>query len=159
MNAASKPEAVGRPMEILFVEDSLTAARLTTGVLRKAAFGHRLTWLRDGREALQFLKREAKYKHAPRPDLILLDLGLPYVDGHEVLRTVRSTAELNEIPVVIMTGSEDEQRKLKGESLEVAAYLLKPVDYAKLMQILDDLCIFWRKDMVVAGEGSRRRSI
>ena len=94
-------------MEILLVEDSLTSARLTMGTLKKGAFEHRLTWLSDGNDAVEFLFRRGKYAQAPRPDLILLDLGLPGKDGREVLTEIRACDELNGIPVVVMTASTD----------------------------------------------------
>src|SRR5579871_2386594 len=78
---AMSNNTVGRPMEILLIEDSLTAACLTIGALKKGKLQHRLTWLTDGEEALEFLYRRRKFARAPRPDLILLDLSLPKKDG------------------------------------------------------------------------------
>ena len=80
----------GRPMEILFVEDSLMDARLAINALEKGGVRHRMTLVRDGAEALSFLQRDGIFTYAPRPDLILLDLRLPKVDGIDVLHAVRS---------------------------------------------------------------------
>ncbi len=142
-------ETVGRPMEILLIEDSLISAQLTTGVLKQAAFRHRLTWIRDGVEALEFLYREGKFARAPRPDLILLDLGLPKKDGREVLQEVKSDLDLKDIPVVILTASSEEEDIVRSKLLQVEAYLIKPINYSKFMGLITDLCQFWREDMVL----------
>ena len=87
-------ETVGRPMEILLVEDSLMFARIAIGALTQGQIQHRLTWLSDGLEALHFLQREGNFALAPRPDLLLLDLKLPGMDGQELLESVRSDDHL-----------------------------------------------------------------
>ena len=102
-------ETVGRPMEILLVEDSLTAARLAIGALKKAPVPHRLTWLTDGEEAAEFVYRRGRFTRAPRPDLILLDLTLPKKDGRELLAEIKSDEDLQTIPVVVLTSSTDEE--------------------------------------------------
>lgn len=139
-------ETVGRPMEILLVEDSLMFARIAIGALQKGQVQHRLTWLSDGSEALQFLQREGKYAVAPRPDLLLLDLKLPGMDGRELLARVRSDSGLKSLPVVVMTG-EGEKAQL-GE-LTVEAFLTKPLDLAKFIEIIQKLSSFWQADMVL----------
>ena len=139
-------ETVGRPMEILLVEDSLMFARIAIGALQKGQVQHRLTWLSDGSEALQFLLREGKYAVAPRPDLLLLDLKLPGIDGRELLARVRSDSELKSLPVVVMTG--DGEKAQLGE-LTVEAFLTKPLDLAKFIEIIQKLSSFWQEDMVL----------
>ncbi len=96
-------EAIGRPMEILLVEDSLMSARLTMGALKNCEVQHRLTWLKDGNDASEFLNRRGIYAQAPRPDLILLDLELPGKDGRQLLQEVRENNDIRETPVVILT--------------------------------------------------------
>src|SRR5689334_18834149 len=98
----------GRPMEILLVEDGLLDARLTIDALKGGNLQHRLTLVRDGAEALEFLKKEGRFARAPTPDLVLLDLMLPKKTGLEVLAELRSAAEFQELPVVVLTASEDE---------------------------------------------------
>ena len=133
-------------MEILLVEDSLMFARIAIGALQKGQVQHRLTWLSDGSEALQFLLREGKYAVAPRPDLLLLDLKLPGIDGRELLARVRSDSELKSLPVVVMTG--DGEKAQLGE-LTVEAFLTKPLDLAKFIEIIQKLSSFWQEDMVL----------
>jgi CheY-like chemotaxis protein len=148
-NQSRNENTVGRPMEILLVEDSLSAARLTMGALKKGNILHRLTWLSDGVEALEFLYRRGKFAVAPQPDLILLDLGLPKKDGREVLKEIKQDEDLKTIPVVILTASTDQEDIDATEQLEVESYLTKPVDLPQFLKIVKDLSRFWREDMIV----------
>ncbi|MGC1274473.1 MAG: response regulator [Planctomycetaceae bacterium] len=140
---------VGRPMEILLVEDSLTAARLTMGGLKSGQVQHRLTWMTNGEDALEFLRQQGKFSRAPRPDLILLDLGLPKKDGREVLREIRADASLAGMPVVVLTASTDQEDRLASERLQVEAYLTKPVNIEKFLDVVAKLSRFWHADMIL----------
>ncbi|MBS0262435.1 MAG: response regulator [Planctomycetes bacterium] len=144
-------ETVGRPMEILLVEDNWDDARLAYEFLRDASIPHRLTWLWDGEEALEFLYRKGKYGRVPHPDLILLDLGLPRIDGREVLSRVKADSELMQIPVVVMTASKDHEDLLRSEHLEVDGYMLKPVDLDKFFDLVKELQRFWHADLILPG--------
>ncbi|MGD9854568.1 MAG: response regulator [Planctomycetaceae bacterium] len=146
---AMHPETVGRPMEILLVEDSVPAAKLAIGVLKKGKFDHRLTWLRDGLEASAFLRQTGIFAKAPRPDLILLDLGLPGKDGRELLTEVKADEGLQSIPVVILTASTDQTDIVRSENLKVEAYLIKPVDLKKFLKLVRELKQFWKDDMIL----------
>ena len=141
--------AVGRPMEILLVEDSLTSARMTMGALKNGRVQHRLTWLTNGEDAIEFLRQAGKFSRAPRPDLILLDLGLPKKDGREVLRDVKADAGLTEIPVVVLTASTDQEDRLASERLQVESYMTKPVNLDKFLDLVSKLSRFWRTDMIL----------
>ena len=146
--------AVGRPMEILLVEDSLMSARVTIGALKNSAVQHRMTWLKHGDDAAAFLGRSGLYTQAPRPDLILLDLELPGKDGRELLQQVRSDEALRSTPVVILTSSTNAEDIAETGRLEVDGYLNKPVDLPKFLKLVRDLSRFWREDMIVpAGTG------
>ncbi len=140
---------IGRPMEILLVEDSLTSARLTIGALKNGQVQHRLTWLNDGQECLDFLFQDGIYSHAPRPDLILLDLGLPIKDGREVLQEIKSDDSLLQIPIVVLTSSTKETDKTQSEKLQVEGYMVKPVDIAKFLELVKKLERFWHADMII----------
>jgi chemotaxis family two-component system response regulator Rcp1 len=142
---------VGRPMEILLVEDSLMFARIAIGALKQGNIQHRLTWLSDGSEALRFLKRQDKYAIAPRPDLLLLDLKLPGLDGRELLANVRADENLKSLPVVVMTG--DGEQAQHGD-LVVEAFLTKPLDLAKFIEVVQKLSSFWQADMVLPSTSS-----
>ncbi len=142
-------ETVGRPMEILLVEDSVPQARLTMGALKKGQFEHRLTWLRDGGEAMEFLRQTGKFARAPRPDLILLDLGLPVKDGRQVLTETKADESLKYIPVVVMTASTDEVDRVQAENRNVEAYMQKPVDLGKFLELVQELKRYWKADMIL----------
>ncbi|HEX3655799.1 MAG TPA: response regulator [Pirellulales bacterium] len=140
---------IGRPMEILLVEDGLIDARLTIAALQKSGVKHRLTLTRDGAEAVRFLRREGQFTHVPRPDLILLDLHLPKKDGREVLDDLRADPELKHIPVVVLTASDDPEDKHKSELLNVDSYMTKPVDFDKFLEVIRQLRKFWLADIVL----------
>ena len=142
-------ELVGRPMEIMLVEDNFTDAALTIRALERGKVRHRLTLVRDGAEALEFLKRQGRFARAPRPDLILLDLNLPKIDGRELLATIKSDDDLQSIPVVIMTGSDDYEDELRGQRLNVEGFVTKPVDMPKFLSLVKELKDYWMSDVIL----------
>ena len=142
-------EHVGRPMEIMLVEDNFTDAALTIRALERGNVRHRLTLVRDGAEALEFLRRQGRFARAPRPDLILLDLNLPKIDGRELLATVKSDHDLSTIPVVIMTGSDDYEDELRGQQLNVEGFVTKPVDMPKFLALVKELKDYWMSDVIL----------
>ena len=140
---------VGRPMEILLVEDSLMDACLAIGALKSGQIQHRLTLIRDGEEAMEFLRQEGKFVRAPRPDLILLDLSLPKKSGLGVLTDVKADYELTEIPVVILTGMQDDDVRQECELLQVDAFILKPVNLDNFLAVVKKLKRFWLEDVIL----------
>ena len=142
-------ETVGRPMEILLVEDSLVDARLTIEALRDGGVKHRLTLIRDGLEAHEFLYREGKFARAPRPDLVLLDLHLPGMHGRELLAEIKADFDLKEIPVVILTASADQEDALRSQFLPFESYLTKPVDMDKFLTVVRELRRYWHADVIL----------
>jgi CheY-like chemotaxis protein len=146
-------ELVGRPMEILLIEDNFTDAALTIRALERGQVRHRLTLVRDGAEALEFLRRQGRFARAPRPDLILLDLNLPRIDGRELLSDLKSDDDLSSIPVVIMTGSEDYEDELRSQRLNVEGYVTKPVDMPKFLSIVKELKDYWMSDVILPNSG------
>ncbi len=131
-----RPAMIRRTLEILLVEDSMLDARVVIEVLRGSPLKHRLTLIRDGVEALEFLNCEGKFTHAPRPDVILLDLYLPKKDGWQVLSDMREDYGLHDIPVIIVTGSAIEEYTLASEGLDVEHFLTKPVDPDELLSAI-----------------------
>jgi two-component system, chemotaxis family, response regulator Rcp1 len=117
----------GKPIEVLLVEDSPGDVRLTQEALSNANREIRLHVAVDGVEAMAFLKREGIHVKAPRPDLILLDLNLPKMDGREVLAGIKRDSSLSLIPVVILTTSDSEVDIVKGYQIQANCYLSKPV--------------------------------
>ncbi|HNV27308.1 MAG TPA: response regulator, partial [Nitrospira sp.] len=117
-----------KPIEILLVEDNPGDVRLTVEALKEAKVINHLTVVKDGVEALAFLRRQGSYTTAPRPHLILLDLNLPRKDGREVLADIKTDDNLKRIPVVVLTTSQDEQDVLKSYNLHANCYITKPID-------------------------------
>ncbi len=117
----------GRPIEVLLVEDSPGDVRLTREAFRGANEAILLHVASDGVEAMAFLRREGAHEHAPRPDLILLDLNLPRMDGREVLAQIKGDHNLRTIPTVVLTTSEAEADIVKSYQLQANCYLGKPV--------------------------------
>jgi len=133
----------GKPIEILLVEDCADEAELTMHSLRDGRIRNRIHWVEDGEEALAFLHREGRHSGAPRPDLILLDLRLPRMSGHEVLNAVKKDPRLLRIPVVIMTESDDEKDVLMAYDHHANCYVTKPVDMDKFIEAVRSIEDFW----------------
>lgn len=132
-----------RPIEILMVEDNPGDVRLTVEALKEGKVRNNLYTVKDGVEALAFLRRQGRYKDAPRPDVVLLDLNLPKMSGQEVLAEMKEDAELRRIPVVILTVSEAEQDILKSYNLHANCYITKPVDLDQFLTVVKSIEDFW----------------
>jgi two-component system, chemotaxis family, response regulator Rcp1 len=139
MNAAVQ----GRPIEILLVEDSAADVRLTVEALKEAKVKNRLWIAEDGVEAMAFLRKQDGHGDAPRPDLILLDLNLPRMDGRQVLKEIKAEPELRRIPVVVLTTSRAEEDVLKAYDLHANCYITKPVDFEQFMEVVRSVEDFW----------------
>ncbi len=134
------------PKTILHVEDNADHARLVARCLRKQCLADNLHLVEDGETALDYLFRRGDYQDpekSPRPDIILLDLRLPLVDGLEVLRTVKTTKCLQSIPAIILTSSEAGEDVAQAYQCHANSYLVKPVDFDELSQLISDLGAFW----------------
>ena len=131
------------PIRILLVEDSPGDVRLTVEALKDGKVRNDLSVVGDGVEALAFLQREGKYADAPRPDLILLDLNLPRMDGRELLAIIKQDENLKRIPVVVLTTSEAEVDVLRGYDLNANCYITKPVDLDKFITVIKAIEDFW----------------
>ena len=119
-----------RPINILFVEDNPDDAELTLRALQRAKVQNRVWTVSDGVDALAFLRGQPPHQDAPRPDLVLLDLNLPGLDGRDVLLRIREDPELRGLAVVVLTASDEEQEHLAA--LAADAFLTKPVDLERL---------------------------
>ncbi len=127
---------LGRPIEILLVEDSPTDARLAIEALRNDGLRNNIHHVEDGEAAMAFLRHEAPFAQAPRPDIILLDLNLPKKDGREVLAEIRSDPKLKPLVVVVLTISQDERDILISYGLNANSYIVKPVDFLKFVEVI-----------------------
>jgi CheY-like chemotaxis protein len=132
-----------RPVEILLVEDNPGDERLTREALKEGKVYSNLHWVKDGVEAMEFLRREGKYSDVPRPDIILLDLNLPKKDGREVLQDIKNDDALKRIPVVVLTTSKAEEDVLRTYNLHANCYVTKPVDLEKFIVVVKSIDVFW----------------
>jgi CheY-like chemotaxis protein len=130
-------------IEVLLVEDSPGDVRLTREAFREANGAILLHVATDGVEAMAFLKREGTHANAPRPDLILLDLNLPRMDGREVLAHIKEDDNLKTIPTVILTTSDAEADILKSYQLQANCYLTKPVQLEAFEMVVKSINDFW----------------
>ena len=131
------------PIEVLLVEDSPGDARLTLEALREVNKDIHLHVACDGVEAMALLRHEGEHLHTPRPDLILLDLNLPKMDGREVLARIKEDATLKAIPTIILTSSEAEADIVKSYQLHASCYLSKPVRLADFESLVRSINDFW----------------
>ncbi len=124
-----------KSIEILMAEDSPSDAELARQAFKNGKLLNELTIVRDGVEALAYLRKEGQYVDAVRPDIILLDLNMPRMDGREVLAAIKKDPTLKSIPVVILTTSEDENDVLKSYELQASCYITKPVEFDKFLDV------------------------
>jgi CheY-like chemotaxis protein len=142
-------ETVGRPMEILLVEDDLEDAGMTIDALKQGEVPCRISLVRDGEEAMEFLLRKDKYRRAPQPDMILLDLNLPKKSGREILAEIKADDRLARIPVVVLTSSTTHQEILQSENLHVESFLIKPVDRPHFEGVVKSLRKYMLSDVIL----------
>ena len=135
--------ADGMPIQVLLVEDSPGDVRLTQEAFKSANREIRLHVAADGVEAMAFLRREGVHAGAPRPDLILLDLNLPRMDGREVLARIKDDESLKLIPTVILTTSDAEEDILRSYRLQANCYLSKPVQLEDFERLVTSINDFW----------------
>ncbi len=132
-----------QPITILLVDDDADCRMLIRDAITECKVSNSICEVRDGREAVRFLSREGEYADAPRPDLVLLDLNLPRMDGREVLQAVKSDPDLASIPVVVLTTSEAEEDVLRSYTLHANAYVTKPVDFDRFIQVVREIDDFF----------------
>lgn len=136
-------KSIGDTIRVLLVEDNLADIRLTQEALKGTKVLVELDVVRDGEEAMRFLRKEGQYRDAADPDVILLDLNLPRKDGREVLAEIKADEELKRIPVVILTSSQAEEDILRTYELHANCFITKPVDFAQFLQVVRCIEEFW----------------
>jgi CheY-like chemotaxis protein len=131
------------PIEVLLVEDDPGDVLMTQEAFEEHKVRNKLNVVHDGEEALSYLRREGDFADAPRPDLILLDLNLPRVDGREVLQVIKNDEDLRRIPVVVLTTSQADEDILRSYSLHANAYVTKPVDFERFIAVVRQIDEFF----------------
>ncbi len=132
-----------RAIEVLLVEDDPGDVMMTREAFQDHKLHNQLHVVSDGAEAMAFLRQEGEYAGRPRPDLVLLDLNLPRMDGRQVLEAIKSDPELASIPVVVLTTSENEDDVLRSYSLHANAYVTKPVDFQRFIEVIRQIDDFF----------------
>ncbi|GAA0356909.1 response regulator [Actinoallomurus spadix] len=132
-----------RPIEVLLVEDDPGDVVLTKEAFEDNKVSNKLSVVSDGEEAMRFLRCEGDYADAPRPDLVLLDLNLPRMDGRQVLEEIKADETLRTIPVVVLTTSEAEEDILRSYRLHANAYVTKPVDFDQFIKVVRQIDDFF----------------
>lgn len=132
-----------RRAHILLAEDSEIDIKMTSEALNDCKIPHTLHVVRDGVAATQFLRRQAPFDNALRPDLVLLDLNMPKKDGHEVLSEIKGDAELKSIPVIVLTTSNSESDIVQSYDLHGNCYITKPVDMLQFIEAVKSISEFW----------------
>ena len=143
-------EARGRPAELLLIEDNFGDVHLTREAFRSARVNNNLAVARDGEEAMAMLRRTGGFADQPTPDVILLDLNLPRMDGREVLQAIKGDPDLRRIPVIILSSSKAEVDILKTYDLGANGYIVKPVTFERLQDIVASIETFWFQVVVLS---------
>ena len=135
---------------ILIVEDNLADIRLTEHAIEKCEIKSHIDVVKDGVEAINFLRKTGKFSKVERPDLILLDLNLPKKNGLRVLKEIKEDADLKVIPVIILTISANEEDLLKAYNLHANCFIKKPLDINQFNRLIKSICVFWFKVVTLA---------
>ena len=142
-------ETIGRPMEVLLIEDDLEDAGMTIEALSRGDVVCRVSLVRDGEEALEFVRQQGRFARAPRPDLILLDMNLPKLSGREVMAEIKNDGVLDRVPIVVLTASRIHRELLESSRLHVEDYLTKPVDAAQFIAVVKSLRKYMLTDVIL----------
>ena len=134
---------MGDGIQILLVEDNPGDVRLTREALRGAKVANDLRVVGDGEEAIEYLRRQGRYVDAPRPDIVLLDLNLPRLDGRDVLMDIKGDPELASIPIIVLTSSSAERDIQSAYQLHANCYISKPVNFTEFIEAVRSLEGFW----------------
>lgn len=149
---SDRPARSAREAVILLVEDDPGDQEITSRALEESDFPNRLHIVNDGEEALDYLLRREAYadpETSPRPDLVLLDLNMPRLDGKAVLKQIRATKELRRLPVVVLTTSRHEEDIMRTYDLGVNSYIAKPADLDQLSTLVKALEAYWFQHVVL----------
>ena len=138
-----EPYDIVRAVDILLVDDNPGDVRLTLEAFKDAHVHNRIHVARDGVEAMAFLRREAPFVAAPRPDIVLLDLNMPRKDGRQVLSEIKQDPELQQIPVIILTTSEASDDVRGTYALHANCFITKPVEFGQFIDVMATLESFW----------------
>jgi CheY-like chemotaxis protein len=132
-----------KPITILLVEDEEADISVMKRSFKGLKVANKLLVARNGLEALSILKKEGEYKEEDRPNIILLDLNMPVMDGKEFLKIVKNDESFKDIPIAVMTSSDTEEDVIKSYELGCNCYVRKPIDYMELKKVVEAIDQFW----------------
>lgn len=132
-----------RPIEVLLAEDNIGDVRLTQEAIKESKLKINLNTVVDGVEAWEYLTKQGRYKGVNTPDLLLLDLNMPRMDGREVLKLIKEDASLRTIPVAVLTISKADEDILQSYQLHVNCYISKPLDLNRFIEVVQSIENFW----------------
>lgn len=134
---------MAKTIDILLVEDNAADVEITKQGFKQAGIPTQLHVVHNGSDAVAFLRTEAKFADAPRPDLVLLDLNLPGMNGRDVLRTIKSDQVLNSIPVVVLSSTKSEDEIVSAYQLHANAVMTKPMDFRNFVAMVESISAYW----------------
>lgn len=141
-----------KAINILLVEDNENDVLLTRLALENSELEHTLNVVENGEDALDYLYQRGQYTEAQRPDVVLLDLNMPKIDGKAVLERAKSDPSLEQIPIIVLTSSEAERDILETYKLKANSYMAKPVNIEKFIEVISSLDDFWFTVVVASGD-------
>lgn len=144
------------PIRILMAEDDLEDQMLVQKAFRESRAINHITFVHDGVELLQYLRRQGKYADAPQADILLLDLNMPKMDGREALKAIKSDPDLRSIPVIILTTSAADEDIVRSYDLGANSYIQKPVTFEKMMDVVETLGRYWLGIVKLPPNGGNR---
>jgi two-component system, chemotaxis family, response regulator Rcp1 len=155
--------ALSRPAEVLLVEDNENDVELTRQGFKRTRLLLNLHHVRNGEECMAFLRKQGEYAKAPTPDLILLDLNLPKMNGREVLAEMKADDRLASVPVVVLSTSEEGEEIMKLYKMRCSSYIVKPVDFEQFLKVVRSIADYWFTVVVLptadsAGKASAHRA-
>lgn len=133
----------GQPVEILLVEDNEDDALLTQRGFSQSRYPTNVRHVMNGKECMAYLRKEGQYANVPTPDLLLLDLNMPIMNGREVLEEIIADEKLQHLPVVILTTSNDEKDVLTMYKLRCSSYIVKPIDFFQFARVVRIFTDYW----------------
>lgn len=145
----NKPLSGSRPAEVLLVEDNQGDVVLTRESIKRVGLAVNLHHVENGEKCLAFLRKEGGYAAAPAPDLILLDLNMPGMDGREVLAELVGDPQLRYLPVVVLTTSSNEEDIRQMYDLRCSSYIVKPLTFVEFQRVIQVLCEYWLNIVVL----------
>jgi CheY-like chemotaxis protein len=132
-----------RPLRLVLIEDNDDDILLLEEAIAKTGLLQVLKSLADPDDALAYLRRQGPYRHAPRPDVVLLDINMPKRDGFQILEELKADAALRHLPVVILTTSQEEQDVVRAYALGACSFICKPVGIRELRELIERLAVYW----------------